>query len=316
MTTLEKIRAELHATAEMHEDGEYYLRDKWVDEIIGKYAEQEKLTIIEANVNGYTQGLKDAQRQSCENCKHDRKACGNDDHYGFCQNWEYAEQEPTDITTEYAVKTIQELMIACTPDSKYYRVGQMAISAMLENEELSKDLDEALKEIDEYEQGLEQEPCERFEWGIDGNVYKIIKAKDGKEICQQVCDDVVSRQAMINLIRGCNSALEEPRIFNCHNAGVKFEQYVTELPSVRPREQTGHWKRISMDRYTTHAQYWYECDKCGEHNLGNTDFCPYCGCRMVEPKETETWHGIHAQITAPKGTFERIFNEADDDYDI
>lgn len=41
MTTLEKIKAELHATAEMHEDGDYYLRDKWVDEIIDKYAEQE-----------------------------------------------------------------------------------------------------------------------------------------------------------------------------------------------------------------------------------------------------------------------------------
>jgi len=29
-------------------------------------------------------------------------------------------------------------------------------------------------------------------------------------------------------------------------------------------------------------------------------------------EETENWNGIHAQITAPKGTFERIFNDADD----
>jgi cell division septum initiation protein DivIVA len=36
----------------------------------------------------------------------------------------------------------------------------------------------------------------------------------------------------------------------------------------------------------------------------------------AESEETETWNGIHAQITAPKGTFERIFNEADDDTDI
>ena len=34
---LEKIRAELHATAEMHEDGVYYLRDEWIDEIIDKH---------------------------------------------------------------------------------------------------------------------------------------------------------------------------------------------------------------------------------------------------------------------------------------
>lgn len=39
---LDKIRAELHATAEMHEDKNYYLRDKWIDEIIDKYREGNK----------------------------------------------------------------------------------------------------------------------------------------------------------------------------------------------------------------------------------------------------------------------------------
>ena len=33
----DKIRAELHATAEMHEDGDYYLREEWIDEIFDKY---------------------------------------------------------------------------------------------------------------------------------------------------------------------------------------------------------------------------------------------------------------------------------------
>jgi hypothetical protein len=36
----------------------------------------------------------------------------------------------------------------------------------------------------------------------------------------------------------------------------------------------------------------------------------------IEPQESETWNGIHAQITAPKGTFERIFNDANDKNDI
>lgn len=40
---LDKIRAELHATAEMHEDGNYYLRDEWIGEIFDKYkAESEE----------------------------------------------------------------------------------------------------------------------------------------------------------------------------------------------------------------------------------------------------------------------------------
>ena len=39
---LDKVRAEMHATAEKHEDGVYYLRDEWIDEIIDKYAEEDK----------------------------------------------------------------------------------------------------------------------------------------------------------------------------------------------------------------------------------------------------------------------------------
>lgn len=34
---LDKIRAEMQATAEMHEDGDYYLRDEWIDEYFDKY---------------------------------------------------------------------------------------------------------------------------------------------------------------------------------------------------------------------------------------------------------------------------------------
>lgn len=39
---LEKIRSELHETAEMHEDGDYYLRDEWIDEYIDKLIEELK----------------------------------------------------------------------------------------------------------------------------------------------------------------------------------------------------------------------------------------------------------------------------------
>ena len=31
-TPLDSLKADLHATAEMHSDGDYYLRDEWIDE--------------------------------------------------------------------------------------------------------------------------------------------------------------------------------------------------------------------------------------------------------------------------------------------
>lgn len=40
---LDKIRADIHYNAEMHEDGDWYLRVEWVDEILDKYkAESEE----------------------------------------------------------------------------------------------------------------------------------------------------------------------------------------------------------------------------------------------------------------------------------
>ena len=33
----------------------------------------------------------------------------------------------------------------------------------------------------------------------------------------------------------------------------------------------------------------------------------------VEPQESETWNGIHGQITAPKGTFKKIFEDESGD---
>ena len=76
----------------------------------------------------------------------------------------------------------------------------------------------------------------------------------------------------------------------------------------------------------------YKCNKCNNLLTDDYEYCPNCGAKMhllieemtgdewvddvVESMKGETWNGIHAQITAPKGTFERIFNDADDDNDI
>jgi hypothetical protein len=91
---------------------------------------------------------------------------------------------------------------------------------------------------------------------------------------------------------------------------------VVKTQSVNPQEpKTGHWILTDDD--------FVYCSECEDSYYprpidASWNYCPHCGCRMVEQEseETETWNGIHAQITAPKGTFERIFNEADDDNDI
>ena len=88
-------------------------------------------------------------------------------------------------------------------------------------------------------QALSQEPCERFEWGIDGNVYKITKAKDGKEICQQVCDDAISRQAVLDVV------FESRKNFNNEFDQGFFADKIRDLPPVTPQQKSGKWIPVS-----------------------------------------------------------------------
>lgn len=47
---------------------------------------------------------------------------------------------------------------------------------------------------------------------------------------------------------------------------------------------TGHW----ISHYDEDAKEgWYECGRCHTERALNTKFCPDCGCRMVEPQESE-----------------------------
>jgi len=78
---------------------------------------------------------------------------------------------------------------------------------------------------------LSQEPCERFEWGIDGNVYKITKAKDGKEICQQVCDDAISRDWLKTAIHNFYYGLKHTPSEEDIQAYIAAAPFVTQKPT-------------------------------------------------------------------------------------
>lgn len=129
---------------------------------------------------------------------------------------------------------------------------------------------------------------------------------------QEPCDDAISRQEVLYLIADYDLSMGQ------------VVRGIHALPSVTSQEpKTGHWIGIDEEPHED-----YECDKCGytiSTYTANIEphteykYCPNCGAKMVEPQEsekTEVWNGIHAQITAPKGTFERIFNDADDEDDI
>lgn len=54
------------------------------------------------------------------------------------------------------------------------------------------------------------------------------------------------------------------------------------LPSVTPQPKTGHWDDIP--KYKDIA---WQCSECGHFTTMKPNFCADCGCRMVEPQESE-----------------------------
>ena len=97
-----------------------------------------------------------------------------------------------------------------------------------------------------------------------------IAVKNIMALSQEPCEDAISRDAVIRLIRNENSALND--IFVTHSAGEKLSKQINELPSVTPSRHKGHW--IWVKDYC-------KCSECGI-GMGHTeyDFCPNCGAEM------------------------------------
>ena len=113
---------------------------------------------------------------------------------------------------------------------------------------------------------------------------------------QEPCDDAVSRQAVINMFPKWK--------FVSYEAYLSSTLEIEQLPSVIPQEpcddmltayamgvyagqepKTGHW--IYICNSEVNGLKIVECSSCGKRTYGSGKYCPNCGCRMVEPQESE-----------------------------
>lgn len=104
-------------------------------------------------------------------------------------------------------------------------------------------------------------------------------------------DDLVSKQAVIEHL---SKRLYETALNNVDKSEVytdiaenRLTVWVDELPSVQPKEKTGHWTIIGkvfipLFRGGYEHELQYKCSECGfEHALPiPKNFCPNCGAKM------------------------------------
>lgn len=100
----------------------------------------------------------------------------------------------------------------------------------------------------------------------------------------QADGEYISRQAVLETLDDMDNVLDEDRTIENYKELLK-ECYEV-LPSVKPQEKTGHWKE-PRNPYDIDGTYYCYCDNCGGDAHEMTDFCPNCGCRMVEEQESE-----------------------------
>jgi len=63
-----------------------------------------------------------------------------------------------------------------------------------------------------------------------------------------------------------------------------YSELIDGIDTLEQEPKTGYW----ISHYDEDAKEgWYECDRCHTERAFNTDFCPDCGCRMIEPQESE-----------------------------
>ena len=65
------------------------------------------------------------------------------------------------------------------------------------------------------------------------------------------------------------------------------------LPSVTPKEKIGHWVNVKVGKLFPSNDF--KCSECGNIldfdgvncGRGDANYCPNCGCHMIEPQESE-----------------------------
>lgn len=147
-------------------------------------------------------------------------------------------------------------------------------------------LDEAIKHAEEVSDKKDREKQKWERWLENDSDYRAVAEKVSCELCaeehrqltewlkdykrlleQEPCDDVISRQAVLEAIRKCH----------CEE-WVKAEigAPIEALPSVTPAEKVGHWTITGTEPTV------YKCSECGEICCCQGRYCNECGAKMEE----------------------------------
>ena len=162
----------------------------------------------------------------------------------------------SDMTRAEAIKVLQELWRYKDTDKYAEKEIRQALSIAINSLQIDEQYDLM------YEQA---EPnCPFYKIDEDGHGL----CKNHRVLEQEPCDDAISRDAVWDVMQ------------ELWGTSGELIDRLMDLPSVNQQEpKTGHW----IER--EHGGV--KCSKCLIVFARPSIFCPNCGCRMVEPQESE-----------------------------
>ena len=128
---------------------------------------------------------------------------------------------------------------------------------------------------------------EDFEKPIISPAY-LKKELEALALEQKPSGDLISRQAVLD---GIEELKKSPWATDKRGNGFEYliaealdvvaDLCVKQAPSVKQEPKTGHWSHDG-----SHWKNRFICSECGYKLFDEpTNYCPNCGCRMVEPQE-------------------------------
>lgn len=72
----------------------------------------------------------------------------------------------------------------------------------------------------------------------------------------------------------------------CHNGTITERERDRILKALEQEPKTGHWIVEAGDRETGYGGCTM-CSECSGEGDTEMDYCPHCGAKMVDPKESE-----------------------------
>jgi len=239
-------------------------------------------------LRAYEMAIQALSQEPCEECKYKTFT-----ELYFHTDPEMVEQEPCDdAISRDAVCDIVEDIRDCISVEGYWtiieRLKKLPSVPQKPKTKIECFLKDFVKAMRRY---AEQEPyiCDTCKHKGDGWDTEPCDGCCGNHSGYEPCEDAISRNAVIQTLNKMDrytatelTLCDTDKKFPANEVFIVddvYEQIAEQLPPVT--QKSGQWIKSLIYENT------YNCSKCGSAGYDTFKYCPNCGCRMVEPQESE-----------------------------